>query len=556
MPDSGTAPALRGGASSDALLANRPAPVARTGEWYARWGWTAALYLMLLWLAWPSLSFDALPLADREQLDAFAPLSLLDAIGYVGDTPLRPGENLFLWLVSHAGAQLPWRLGLLVMFLLTTVFIQHDAAARGGSWIVGLGGAACFSINPTTFSVVCSLSAAHVGLCGLGLIAYFGCAWRALDRDEHRGRYVVGALAGLAFALAFYELAVLAPIVIAAYQRLLSPRGVDRQARRLYLGSAAIVAVFVLLQIGAADVLHLWAGESAAQLLASAGRYASLNFWAWLYPFETFGVLIPDDPGGHAAENIVGWLFVLAEAAVLWKLRRSDPLSTFGGVWGLVFLVPAGALLHFDGSAIAQHHVYITMIGAAYPLIHFATRFLERFAASLERAWVRVVIGTPIVLFLFWSLIPLIAECHQTVKLWGNEEQLYLTTLKNYPDSAEALGRVTRDHLARARASETSHAAEPWEGVLDAVLLRPPRDSAATLIRRGHELLQRARYVEAGSAFARALRAGPNPQQELDAGRTLVVALMHTDQRASAGALLARLRREYPTHAELGAITP
>jgi hypothetical protein len=84
--------------------------------------------------------------------------------------------------------------------------------------------------------------------------------------------------------------------------------------------------------------------------------------------------------------------------------------------------------------------------------------------------------------------------------------------------------------------------------------MRPIHEPPGELIRKGRELLERARYVEAGSAFALALEAGARGEEHFEAGKTLVHALLHTDQRESAAALLERLRREYPQRAELRAV--
>jgi hypothetical protein len=277
-----------------------------------------------------------------------------------------------------------------------------------------------------------------------------------------------------------------------------------------------------------------------------------LNCWAWLNPFDMFGVLIPDGLSGYGVENALCWMLGAIELVVLWKLCRIDPISAFGGIWFVLFLVPAGALMQYEGSAIALPRMYIPMLGLAWPGIRLLTRSLEWLHDSISRRWLRVGIMLPLSALLLWSVVPMLAECYHEVRLWGDEEQLYLATLRNYPESPEVLGRVTRNYLAYRDATVERSPSEPWPPWLDTLLMRPARDSAEILIKQGHALVESARYVEAGSAFARALGAGAQGELRLDAGTTLVLALLHTDQRVSAVPLEERLRREYPGQAERG----
>jgi hypothetical protein len=524
-----------------------------TRERYSRRAWSTALLVGMGWLCWPSLSFQRVTLEDRESLNTFASLSLFDALGHVGHACLRPGENALLWLIAHSGSLLPWRALLLGVFLITTAFVEYEARARGGSRVDGFGAAAWFAVNPTTLSVVCSVSTAYVALCALGILVYVECARRALALDARRGLHVVGALAGLVFALAFYELAVFAPLAIIAYQLLLRRGVVGRRGRWLYLGSAVCVISYALLQMSAAGALHFWAHESPSQVIANSMRYCAANFWLWFNPFATFGVLVADAPGSHTIDNLLCWLLNSVGVVVVWRLRRTDPASAFGGVWFLIFMVPANTLLHFEGSPIALQHVYIPMLALALTGVRIATRLLERLSESITHASLRVIVGSVLSLVFLWSVAPLIAECHRAVVRWGDEERLYLCTLQNYPQSAEVLGRLTRDYLAVTPRSSVRpvRSSNAWQGVIDVILLEPPPDVATSLIPQGRALAQRSQYIEAGSTLARALEASATRDEYFEAGVMLVQALSHTEQRASASGLLQRLRREYPTRAEL-----
>lgn len=522
----------------------------------ALWGWSVAMYVSLLWLCWPSLWFQPISLQDQARIAAFAPLSVFEALSYTAGGLFRPGDNLFFWLVAHSSALWPIRAGLLGVFLLLTALTQLQSSQRGDNRLLGFGAAACFAVSPTVLSVVCWLSATHISLCALGIMGYIEFGSRAFDRDSGRARNVWLALGSLVFALSFDALAIMAVPMLALYQLWISSRRRDGLAKRLYAGSLACVAGYLVLQLTAANVWRFWAAESASSLVANSMRYSVHNLWLWFYPFDTFGATIPDTAGDHTLENVLCWLFVISAVIVTLKLRRADPISVYGCIWLSMFMVPAGSILRFDADPIAPQHVLIPMLGLGLAGMRVVSRLLERLSASIARKPVRLLVEVCISVFLLWSLAPLVAECHRTVRLWGNERQLYVATLTNYPNNTDVLVRLTTDYLTHAPAPdlEREDSDSPDESVLGALLMLPPRPKPADLLRTGHELMRSAHYVEAGSAFARVLTASASASQHVDAGKTLVIALRQADQRALAQSLLDRLRHDYPTHAELASI--
>jgi hypothetical protein len=508
---------------------------------------TAALYGVLAWIAWPGLAFRATGVGDEAWMEALRQQSLIDALTYVGGSWWRPGESLMLWGMAHSGSLVPWRLALLAIMLLTTACMQYDCTVRGKSQLDGFAAALTFGLNPTTLSVLCWLAVANISVCTVGILAYVAFARRALETESSPVRDAVFATLALAFALAFYELAMFAPLVAVGYQYLLAPQA-QRQAKLwLYAGSGLCVLGYLVLQAQLGQLPRLVADAPVLALFASSMRYVVLNFYLWFNPFETFGVLIPDPMADHTLENIMGFVLVGIGLGLSWLARKRDPLTTLSGLWFLIFLVPVG-LLHFDGTPIAEHHLYIPMLGVALGAVRQLTRFLEWAIVSIRNKPLRVAFEVTLSAVLLWSLAPLVAECKRTVAHFSDARELYLTTLQNYPNSLGAL-----DGLTRVFATDTTHltpsddeAAPAWKQLVDAFLLSPKPRPASELLVEGQALLHDARYEDAGSALARAFATSSTPQEQLDSGKGLVQALWHTKLHDRAAALLQRLRHDHP----------
>ncbi|HTU59097.1 MAG TPA: hypothetical protein VMF89_11700, partial [Polyangiales bacterium] len=336
-------------------------------------------------------------------------------------------------------------MAMLTTMLLTTAYLQYDGTVRGRSHLDGFGAAVAFSLNPTTLSVVCWFSAANISLCAVGILAYVAFARRALE-TETEGSPVSDALAAtlaLCFALSFYELALFAPLFVLCHQLLLAPR--PQQSAKLYLygGSALSVLGYLVLQAVLADLPRFWVGTTPLELLASSARYVVANFYLWFNPFETFGVLIPDQPGEHTLANVFGFVVIALGLALAWYLRKRDPITALSGLWFVIFLAPVGTFLHFEGSPVAEQHLYIPMLGVALGATRLFTRSLEGLVLAIRNKPARVAFELTFSLFLLWSLAPLVAECKRTVEHWGDSRELYLTTLQNYPSSTGALDHLT-----------------------------------------------------------------------------------------------------------------
>lgn len=511
---------------------------------------SVALYLVLLWVCWPSLSFGANQLGDRAWLDTFRELTPGQALLQLSSGWLRPGESCVYWLIAHSPSLFSWRVLLLGVFFATTLYVQYDATQRGGSYLDGFGAALAFSLNSTALSVVCWLSALHISLCAFGLLAYVGFARLALDSGGPRTDYVAAALAALLFALSFYELAMFAPLVVLAQQRWASPHAHRRVVRGLNAGAGACVGLYLTVQLSATPVLQRWSHESGVELLTSSMRYAMRNYYLWFNPFETFGVLIPDDPGAHGLENAVCWLLMFGGFVIAWAVRKTDPISALSGVWFSVFLIPVGTFLRFEGEPVALQHLYIPILGVAVGGVRLITRGVERAIAAIRNRTFRVVFESTLSAVLLWSLAPLIAECREAVERWSDAQTLYVATIQNYPSNAGVLGRLTDTLTSAAPVLSAPVDRRPpphaWEKLLHGVLMRREPETAARLLARGRALMRASRYTEAASALARAFVASASEHEQLESGTALVHALSRTELKDRALPLLDALRQRYP----------
>jgi len=506
---------------------------------------TAVLYAVLAWVVWPSLGYQTVGLGEEAAIAVLRHMSFTDALARVGASWWRPGESALLWLIAHSPSLVPWRMAMLAILLLTTAYLQYDVTVRGRSHLDGFGAAVAFSLNPTTLSVVCWFSAANISLCAVGLLAHVAFARRALEAEGSPVADAVCATLALLFALSCYELALFAPLFVLCYQRLLAPRAQQSAKLFLYGGSALSVLAYLSMQAALTELPRFWAGTTP---LASSMRYVMWNFWLWFNPFETFGVLIPDQPEGHAIANLCGFLLVGAGLGLAWYFRKRDPLVTLSGLWFIIFLAPVGTFLHFEGSRVAEQHLYIPMLGVVLGGVRLFTRFLEGLILRIRNKPARVAFELTFSLFLLWSLAPLVAECKRTVEHWGDSRELFLTTLQNYPDSTGAL-----DHLIDVLSTQPTplaHAAEAdkpdWKQVVDAFLLCPNPRPSSQLLAEGQMLIQQARYDDASSALARAFATSGSAQEQLDAGKSLVQALSHTSLRGRVPALVQRIQRDHP----------
>jgi hypothetical protein len=229
--------------------------------------------------------------------------------------------------------------------------------------------------------------------------------------------------------------------------------------------------------------------------------------------------------------------------------RKSDPLAAFSGLWFSIFLIPAGSVFHFEGTPIAEEHLYIPLMGVAVGGVRLFTRAVERGIAAIRNKPLRVGVECVISIGLLWSLAPLVDQCSSIVASWKDATALYTATLAHYPDNVEVLRALTQTVSQQAQSAperaEDNLPPPAWQQVLNRLLMRAEPDTAANLLSRGQTLLRGDHYTEASSALSRAFVVSRTRHDQLAAGEALAQALSLTELRDQAAALRHRLDELY-----------
>ena len=527
----------------------------------------AALYIGLLVLYWPSLSFAPLRLDDQRQLAHVAsadwqPLAP-DPFGHV--RPLK--QLLFRGFAAADGALGPWRAAVLAGLLLCVALVQRLAAAVSGSRALGLATAVAFAINPTLSSVVCWLSAVNVLLCALLVLLYIELGARAAASGTRAPLVLACAL--LALALLASEVALLAPVALWLRLRAAPPIAPAASLKPLWLGSALCALGFLALRLAAHEAAPLYRAAAAPAwlLAASSLRYALENAALWLWPFTTSGVLLVDAPAEKLLASALCAVLVIAAGALVYRMRARARVIAFGLAFCALFLLPYCNLIPLGNSPVALHYLCLPSIGLALALCGAIARGLARMPAKARPAAHAVLVALAL------AFIP---ETRALIAAFGDERLLYARTIANHPDNVEALvnlGSVelSRGELARAEPPlERARALAPHaEGVVrngfvlrmqqrrpDAALAlleaQPGLDDDTGMQRGKGEALQRlGRPVEAIAAFERAFAIAGDRDQRFEAGYQLLGALLSQGELDRARALFARLWVEYPDREEL-----
>lgn len=541
------------------------------------WAGGAALYATWILLFLPTLRYAPLALDDHSQLVALAgePIWAIwqpDHFGHV-----RPLKTLAFWALARDQlAVATLRALILVLTLLSMVQVQRWATRVSGSAWVGLSTAALWGLHPLTASAIAWLSAANAVPCLVGVLAFLEAGARSAQAAA-AGRTSPGAcamgLAGLTLALFGHELALGAPLVLLAAERLGVLGG---RPRTLYVGSALLAVAYGVLRMCLGGGLPDYRARAIppAELSFSAARYLLENLSSILFPLSRFGVLHGDRPADHVLASLLAWVVLIAACALGWRYARRVPVLTLGLSFALAFLVPVSNFVPLGNTPVASHYALLPAVGLALASSELGARLARRVdarRAGAGRALVGAIVG---LLAVVWSL-----ETSAVVAAFGSDERLYRTSIENHPDDVEARANLA-DVLLREKRYEEARA------VLDEAVARAPDDpivqqnrfellvateqagAALALLdaqprlfapaeqatRRGELLLALARPDEARAvleeAFA-AARPSTEPETRFRAGYQLVIALLASGRGDDAERLVARLLADYPGREQL-----
>jgi len=538
----------------------------------------AVLVLAVVVLYWPSLSFAPIALDDQSQLSelAQAPLSRIweyDRFGH-----LRPLKSFAFWSIAHDPALLSvWRVGILGVLLLTVGLVQQLGARALVSRSWGLAAATCWVLNPTLPAVVCWLSATSSLFCLFGVLLFIAAAERASSDGEGargaRALHVIVALAGLLLALLSHELALVAPVLWLAVRRLRVGSARGPLPVSIVLGAGACIALWLALHALGIKPASAYRFEASSPWLRSfsAARYflENVRLWAWLP--GRFGVLLDDRPDAHVLASAVCWLVVLGVLLVVWRLARGgDRVLALGAFWCAALLTPMINLVPIGNTPVAVHYLSLPSVGLAFLLARAAQRLQKRLRTrSASAGWLPVALLAALVL----AWLP---EQRRVLAAFGDEQRLYATTVRSYPNDLEPRVNLVSVYLERKQYAQAGallaeslalapndagliHNQFEWLSstgdVSGALALQDAheilRETPGHLTRRGQLLEQLGRHDEAVEAFRRAFESASEPRDRFAAGYFYATSLVRTLRGREAARLIEQLLVEFPGREEL-----
>lgn len=325
-------------------------------------------------------------------------------------------------------------------------------------------------------------------------------------------------------ALASKESAVMFPLVLFGYDRLVLDTGSDAAGRRRRLlglhlpmltvaaaGGALRFAVFLFVEHQGGAAIHWQYGLVELDVFR---RYLMLL----VYPTgqSIFHQVAPID----GLLDLRAWLAIGVMAILVggaWYMRRLNGMATFGAYWFLLLLVPPAVLVMFDrGEPMAEHRVYVAACGLFLTGGALVAWFLARVADSGARAQMLARAGLA---------VALVALCGHTLvrnHIWGDPVALW----------TEAVNGAPRHWRAWLLLGEAFHHAGRGEEAIgaytNALTLRPAELG-------GYERL--ARYQaelghldDASSTFERLQRLDPESNVASNGLGNVAMMAGHTDE--------------------------
>jgi tetratricopeptide (TPR) repeat protein len=545
------------------------------------WPARIILFVALAWLYLPTLSFAPISLDDAGHLAVAAEQDLSqiwqpDRYGH-----LRPIKSALFWLWSRE--QTDWgavRAAVLAVLLLCTVLVERLAARVSGAPMQALLVAACWALHPVTPAAVCWLSAMHVVLCLVGLLAYLECAERSIGgTPSHRLRWLTMALVCLAFALMSHQLAVLGPLLLWLRRQPSSAASTTGSPAIAYASSAALVALWLTLiaLISNPAASYRYAGQPAWLLSVSAARYVGQHALWWLAPADRFGVLLSDRPEAHLIASALAWPALIILCIGCWRIRRREPVLFFGVAWFLITLAPFANFVPIGNTPLAMHYLAVPSVGLTIALVRALAMLIERLASARPATARLLPWALGAALAVYW-----LPATTRAVSAFGDEEQLFSQTALNYPDQIEPLVNLASTQLQRsdfAAAASTLERARRLEpeniGVVHnqfSLLWRTGKIEAAVALldgaprvasrpefqlARGQALNRLRRYADAIDPLKTAYdskSAEVSDEHRFGAGTQLLLALLQSGKRVEAERFYWRMRADYPANPELRAM--
>ena len=446
---------------------------------------------------------------NAELFEDFRSASWNQLFSYDRFSHLRPAKNLWFALLARHPDALPLARAFVVFACLVSAWLMNRLsrplwpdlpllpAALSVAWLV----------NPTTVSTVAWLATANYVFAGAGTLGFIALAMASMEPGAsppvHQSRAWAATLSLTIGALNHPGALLAGPLLLAYAPCVKALRGqTGPLLRRMALPYVLVVGLVVLLHVragappGGYPFTQLYPGWV---LPFSSARYLFDNLALWLWPYGRFGVLLWDQPDkslGLSAACIA--LLLGAGYYALWR-KRHDRVLRFGVLWTLGFLLPVTNLVPFGNTPVALHYPYLAGWGLVIVLGRLAQSAVERFrgeggAARMSAVLVVAALGV-------W-LQPALAAAAR----WGDEVELFVTTMDNYPDNLRARVNLADVYIQEERLPEARR-------LLEASLRRFPQapglvGNYATILHMLEDHARLVAFVEANQAAQASSRVG------------------------------------------------
>jgi tetratricopeptide (TPR) repeat protein len=315
-----------------------------------------------------------------------------------------------------------------VLLHMLNVAVLFALARRLAGSLAAFAAAALLAVHPMMTEAVGYISGRSEVLCATAfmLAVLAGRRWLR-DGDAASGAVTIALWVA---SIAAKELGAMFPFVLFAYDRLLTDGGPIERRRRLRRVHLPLISTALLAGLVRVAILTRIESPSAAPVHWSYLLVAAeaVRRYAGLLVYPTGQSLFHE----VARVDLIAWRGLLAVAAVAaigalaWRLRRTDPIATFGIVWFLLVLTPAAVLTVLDrGEPMAEHRVYLAACGLFLAAGEALTR-LDRWAAGARvplRHVAPVALALLIVSFGADTLVRN-AVWHSPVALWRESVDL------------------------------------------------------------------------------------------------------------------------------------
>ena len=408
--------------------------------------------------------------------------------------------------------------------------LSFDWRRQDGRGVQAVGGslpfaaAALFAVHPMMSEAVGYISGRSEVLCAALFLPALLCGRRWLRGGG--ARWAAATVALWVAALAAKETAAIFPFVLLAFDLLTGEGDAHARRQRMLRVHAPLVAVAVVAGVARLAVLAWieYPGQTILRwdygLLALdvIRRYAGLL----LVPtgqtafHQVAAIDGPGDPRAVLAVASLGLMLFL-----VWKVRRPEPVASFGLLWFLLALLPSSLLILLDrGEPMAEHRVYLGGAGfclAIGALVDRAAGWMARSSAGLRQLGA-AALGLVIVAFA--------AQTIQRNRVWSDPLTLW----------GESVELAPEHYRPRLLLGEALHdAGRVDEAIVQfrtAVELRP--SDPAGRVKLGQSLAELGRLEEARRHFLDAIALDPrhdSARQSLDLLDALAAGSLEHDAR-------------------------